>query len=601
MPSDLSPLWISLKTALFSTIITFVIGVAVAYWMLNYRGNKIFLEGILISPLILPPTVVGFILLLLLGKNGVIGRSLISLNVSVVFSWYGAVIAAIVVSFPLMYRTTLGAFEHVDVNFLHVARTLGASEWTIFRRILLPLSLPGILAGTMLTFARALGEFGATLMLAGNIPGETQTIPMAIYFAVEAGATGEAAFWTIVILCISLSGIFALNVWQSRQQIGMRRSDRVVFAPINTSHSFDSSLLSSALWVEIQKPLSDFDLKVSFSVNQDPIGILGRSGAGKTMVLRCIAGVETPIQGKIVLNGRVLFDSNRGINLPSRDRRIGFMVQNYALFPHMTVAQNIAFGLPKSLDVRQQVHLQLAALQLQGFGDRYPHQLSGGQQQRVALARALASQPEALLLDEPFSALDTFLRSQIEQQMITRLATYSGVTLLVTHNLEEAYRVCPNLLVLDRGQVVAQGAKHLIFDHPETYTVAQLTGCKNFACAIAVSATQVDAIEWGIRLTIAEPIPKSLAYIGIRAHQITFLDLSTRVDRESNCFICWLVKTSETPHRMTVFLKFNAPPTHAEDYHLQAEVFKETWSIVNQRSLPWSVRLDRSRLILMTA
>ena len=384
MPSDLSPLWISLKTALFSTIITFVIGVAVAYWMLNYRGNKIFLEGILISPLILPPTVVGFILLLLLGKNGVIGRSLISLNVSVVFSWYGAVIAAIVVSFPLMYRTTLGAFEHVDVNFLHVARTLGASEWTIFRRILLPLSLPGILAGTMLTFARALGEFGATLMLAGNIPGETQTIPMAIYFAVEAGATGEAAFWTIVILCISLSGIFALNIWQSRQQIGMRRSDRVVFAPINTSHSFDSSLLSSALWVEIQKPLSDFDLKVSFSVNQDPIGILGRSGAGKTMMLRCIAGVETPIQGKIVLNGRVLFDSNRGINLPSRDRRIGFMVQNYALFPHMTVAQNIAFGLPKSLDVRQQVHLQLAALQLQGFGDRYPHQLSGGQQQRVA-------------------------------------------------------------------------------------------------------------------------------------------------------------------------------------------------------------------------
>ncbi|MCY7322124.1 MAG: molybdate ABC transporter permease subunit [Phormidesmis sp. CAN_BIN36] len=601
MPSDFSPLWISLKTALFSTLITFVIGVAVAYWMLNYRGNKIVLEGILISPLILPPTVVGFILLLLLGKNGVIGRLLIPLNVSVVFSWYGAVIAAIVVSFPLMYRTTLGAFEQIDSNFLHVARTLGASEWTVFRRILLPLSLPGILAGTMLTFARALGEFGATLMLAGNIPGETQTIPMAIYFAVEAGATSEAAFWTIVILCISLSGIFALNLWQSRRQMRTRRSDRAVFTPVNTSHSPDSSLLSSALLVEIQKPLSDFDLNVSLSADQAPLGVLGRSGAGKTMLLRCIAGVETPIQGQIVLNGRVLFDSKRGINLPSRDRRVGFVVQNYALFPHMTMAQNIAFGLPKSLNAQQQVNLQLAALQLQGFGDRYPHQLSGGQQQRVALARALASQPEALLLDEPFSALDTFLRSQIEQQMITRLATYPGVTLLVTHNLEEAYRVCPNLLVLDRGQTVAQGAKHLIFDRPATYTVAQLTGCKNFARAIAVSATQVDAIDWGIRLTIAEPIPKSLAYIGIRAHQITFIDSLTSDDREPNRFVCWLVKTSETPHRMTVFLKFNAPPTHAEDYHLQAEVFKEAWLIVNQRSLPWSVRLDRSRLILMTA
>ena len=602
MPSDLSPLWISLKTALFSTVITFFIGVAVAYGMLNYRSKgKIFLEGLLISPLILPPTVVGFILLLLLGKNGVVGRLLIPFNVSVVFSWYGAVIAAIVVSFPLMYRTTLGAFEQIDTDFLHVARTLGASEWTIFRRILLPLSLPGILAGTMLTFARALGEFGATLMLAGNIPGETQTIPMAIYFAVEAGATGEAAFWAIVILCISLSGIFALNLWQSRQQMRTRRRDRAVFTPVNSSRSSDSSLSSSALFVEIQKPLSDFALKVSFSANQASLGVLGGSGAGKTMLLRCIAGVETPTQGQIVLNGRVLFDSNRGINLPSRDRRVGFVVQNYALFPHMTVAQNIAFGLPKSLNARQQVHLQLAALQLQGFGDRYPHQLSGGQQQRVALARALASQPEALLLDEPFSALDTFLRSQIEQQMITRLATYPGVTLLVTHNLEEAYRVCPSLLALDRGQVVAQGTKHLIFDHPETYTVAQLTGCKNFARAIAVSATQVDAIEWGIRLTIAEPIPKSLAYIGIRAHQISFLDPLTRDDYEPNCFVCWLVKTSETPHRMTVFLKFNAPPTHAEDYHLQAEVFKETWLIVKQRSLPWSVKLDRSRLILMTA
>ncbi len=602
MPSDLSPFWISLKTAAVSTVVTFVIGIAVAYWMLNYRGKgKIVLEGLLISPLILPPTVVGFILLLLLGKNGVIGKLLIPLNTSVVFSWSGAVIAAIVVSFPLMYRTALGAFEQIDANFLHVARTLGASEWTVFRRILLPLSLPGILAGTLLTFARALGEFGATLMLAGNIPGETQTMPMAIYFAVEASATGEATFWTIVILCLSLSGLFAVNVYQhSRPRSRIKSHNRAIFASLSAA-SPDLSAASSALWVTLQKPLSDFDLTVSFSANQAPIGVLGGSGAGKTMLLRCIAGVETPTQGQIVLNGRVLFDSKRGINLPSRDRRVGFVVQNYALFPHMTIAQNIAFGLPKSLDAGQQVHQQLAALHLQGLSDRYPHQLSGGQQQRVALARALASQPEALLLDEPFSALDTCLRSQIEQQMITRLATYPGVTLLVTHNLEEVYRVCPNLLVLDRGQAVAQGAKHLIFDRPETYTVAQLTGCKNFARAIAISATQVEAIEWGIRLTIAAPIPQSLAYIGIRAHQITFLDPATRFDRGPNHFDCWLVKTSETPHRMTVFLKFNAPPTHAEDYHLQAEVFKEAWLVVEQRSLPWSVKLDRSRLILMTA
>lgn len=608
VPSDLSPLWISLKTAFLATIVTFFIGIAAAYWMLNYRGKgKTLLEGILISPLILPPTVVGFLLLLLFGKNGVLGQLLISLNFSVVFSWYGAVIAAMVVSFPLMYRTALGAFEQIDSNYLNVAKTLGASEWTIFRRILLPLSLSGILAGTMLTFARALGEFGATLMLAGNIPGETQTIPMAIYFAVEAGATNEAAFWAIVILCISMSGIFAVNLWRTPRT--ERRSDREL--PPSERTDSKKSLLPlsgpiqkspSSLLVEIQKSLSDFNLNVSFTTNQDPLGLLGASGAGKSMILRCIAGVETPDRGQIILNGRILFDSKRGINLPSRDRRIGFLVQNYALFPHMTVAQNIAFGLPKSLlsETRSQVHLQLAAVHLEGFDDRYPHQLSGGQQQRVALARALASQPEALLLDEPFSALDTFLRSQIEQQMITRLAEYAGVTVLVTHNLEEAYRVCPTLCVLDRGQTIAQGAKHDIFDRPETYTVAQLTGCKNFAQAIAISGSEIMAIEWGIHLKISEPLPPSLAYVGIRAHHIMFVD-STSDHSEPNLFPCWLVKTSETPHRMTVFLKFNEPPTHTQDYHLQAEVFKETWLMVKARSFPWFVKLDPSRLILMSS
>jgi len=609
VPSDLSPLWISLKTAFLATIVTFFIGIAVAYWMLNYCGKgKVLLEGIFIAPLILPPTVVGFLLLLLFGKNGVLGQLLLPLKFSVVFSWYGAVIAAIVVSFPLMYRTALGAFEQIDSNYLNVAKTLGASEWTIFRRILFPLSLSGILAGTMLTFARALGEFGATLMLAGNIPGETQTIPMAIYFAVEAGATNEAAFWAIVILCISLSGIFAVNVWQTPRT--ERRSDREIPASFERTESKKSLLPlgkpsqknPSFLSVDIQKSLSDFDLNVSFTANQDPLGLLGASGAGKSMILRCISGVETPDRGQIILNGRVLFDSKRGINLPSRDRRIGFLVQNYALFPHMTVAQNIAFGLPKLLssEAQQQVHLQLAAVHLEGFGDRYPHQLSGGQQQRVALARALASQPEALLLDEPFSALDTFLRSQIEQQMITRLAEYAGVTVLVTHNLEEAYRVCPTLCVLDRGQTIAQGAKHDIFDRPETYTVAQLTGCKNFARAIAISSSEIMAIEWGIRLTISESLPPSLAYVGIRAHQIVFVE-SNSAHSEPNLCPCWLVKTSETPHRMTVFLKFNEPPTHTQDYHLQAEVFKETWLMVKARSFPWFVKLDPSRLILMSS
>lgn len=212
---DLSPLWISLKVATIATMITLGLGTSVAYQMYRYRGKaRSIVEGILIAPLILPPTVVGFILLMLLGKNGIVGQMLDRWNLGLVFTWYAAVIAAIVVSFPLMYRAALGAFEQIDPLLLDVARLEGASELAVFWYIALPLAIPGLLAGTVLSFARALGEFGATLMLAGNIPGQTQTMPMAIYFAVEAGAIEEGWFWTIIIIGISLVGIMAVNKWK---------------------------------------------------------------------------------------------------------------------------------------------------------------------------------------------------------------------------------------------------------------------------------------------------------------------------------------------------------------------------------------------------
>ncbi|MDZ8084388.1 MAG: molybdate ABC transporter permease subunit [Nostoc sp. DedQUE12b] len=607
MPLDLSPLWISLKTSLLATFITFFLGIAAAYWMLGYHGKgKSLVESIFIAPLILPPTVVGFLLLLFFGKNGPVGKFMAAFDFSIVFTWYGAAIAATVVSFPLMYKTALGAFEQIDGNLLRVARTLGATETTIFWRISLPLALPGIVAATMLAFARALGEFGATLMLAGNIPGQTQTIPMAIYFAVEAGAMNEAWFWAIAIMVISLSGIIAANFWQElREKGGGAGSGEQVVTERSRSeaagenlYTFNSSFESGRLFVNIEKILPSFDLKVAFTADEQPLGLLGGSGAGKSMILRCLAGIETPTTGRIVLNGRVLFDSEQGINLPSRDRRIGFLVQNYALFPHMNVAQNIAFGLPKKLSagsIRVQVEEQLIAMQLQGLGDRYPHQLSGGQQQRVALARALASQPEALLLDEPFSALDTHLRSQLEQQMTETLADYQGVTLFVTHNMEEAYRICPNLLVLEHGRAVHYGSKHEIFQHPATVSVAQLTGCKNFSRVVLQSSQQVKATDWGCTLQVIEPVKSELSHIGIRAHQFIFTnDLS-----QENTFPCWLVQTSETPHRITLFLKLHSAGKNSQDYHLQAEVFKEKWATMKDKPFPWYVRLDRLRLILM--
>ncbi|MER3432139.1 MAG: molybdate ABC transporter permease subunit [Leptolyngbya sp. ERB_1_1] len=600
VPLDLSPLWISLKVAAIATFFTFFAGIAVTYWMLNYRGKgKSLLESIFISPLILPPTVVGFLLLLVFGKNGWVGQLLMSIDFRVVFTWYGAVITATVVSFPLMYRTCLGAFEQIDQNFLAVARTLGASEWTVFRRILLPLSLPGVMAGTVLAFARSLGEFGATLMLAGNIPGQTQTIPMAIYFAVEAGAMTEAWFWAVVILLISLSGLVTVNFWQ-KQHLTQNAINQPPHRFRTLSSKSQVSTTASGLFVDIQKHLTNFDLDLSFNLTESTLGILGGSGAGKSMLLRCIAGMESPTRGQIVLNGRVLFDSKAGINVPSRDRGIGFVVQNYALFPNMTVAQNIAFGLPQSLSTRerhQRVEAQLDVMQLQAYGNRYPHQLSGGQQQRVALARVLASEPEVILLDEPFSALDTHLRAQMEQELITRLQSFRGVSLFVTHNLEEAYRVCNDLLVLDQGQPLAYSSKADIFERPLKLKVAYLTGCKNISAIQVIAKQEILAIDWGIRLRVTESLSDRFTDVGIRAHQLRFID---HHDAE-NTFPCWLVSTSETPHRMTVFLKFTPNATHSQDYHIQAEVFKEKWEGLKQKPFPWFVQLDAMRLMLLEA
>ncbi|MGB3293204.1 MAG: sulfate/molybdate ABC transporter ATP-binding protein, partial [Phormidesmis sp.] len=358
------------------------------------------------------------------------------------------------------------------------------------------------------------------------------------------------------------------------------------------------------LEVNIRKQLPEFCLSVNFVTdNQRPLGILGASGAGKSLILRCIAGIETPDTGRIVLNGRVLFDSRQGINVPSCDRKVGILFQNYALFPHLTVFDNVAFGQRQQLSslppnqLAAAVAQQLAAVQLEPLCQRYPSELSGGQQQRVALARALASQPEVLLLDEPFSALDTHLRSQIEQQLITRLQNYPGITLLVTHNLEEAYRVCHHLLVVDSGNLVAHAPKHQIFEQPRTVPTAKLTGCKNFSSAIALGPQQVKALHWQCILQTVEPIPATLSQVGIRAHQVTFLE--AHHPAAPNTFGCWLAATSETPHRMTLYLKLHSPPVHAQDYHLRVEVFKEKWSLLKENPFPWRVFLDPLRLLLL--
>jgi molybdate transport system permease protein len=355
-----------------------------------------------------------------------------------------------------------------------------------------------------------------------------------------------------------------------------------------------------ALEIHVEKKLIDFVLDVSFRAEAEPLSILGASGAGKTMLLRCIAGLERPDRGRVTLNDRVFFDSESRVNIPARQRRVGMLFQNYALFPHRTVAENIGFGLERS--PRDQQPARVADLvqrtHLAGLEDRYPRELSGGEQQRVALARALAIEPEALLLDEPLSALDTHLRSQIEIQLQETFSAYRRPTLLVTHNMEEAYRLGAKLLVLSRGRVVASGAKEEIFRRPTSVEVARLTGCKNISRARAISDHTVEALDWGCTLRLARPVAQPDGFVGIRAHHIEFVEANGAAGEE-NVLPCWLVRSSEAPFRITLFLSLqqhSSQSQQSEAAHLQAEVYKEKWQRFRDKPFPWHVRLRSGAL-----
>jgi molybdate transport system permease protein len=377
-----------------------------------------------------------------------------------------------------------------------------------------------------------------------------------------------------------------------------------------------------SLEVAIEKRVSGFRLAMEFTADGVPLGLLGSSGSGKTMTLRAIAGLESPDRGRIVLHGRVLFDSEQRINLPARERRIGLLFQHYALFPHLTVAENIAFGL-RDMPERERdrrVEQQLAAAHLDGLAARHPATLSGGEQQRVALARALAVEPEALLLDEPFSALDTHLRGALERQLRETLGSYEGSTVFVSHNLEEAYRVCGELVVLAAGGVAARGPKEEIFRHPPTLEVARLTGCKNFSHLRqgyggrarpnfdAGGPTRhsfsgggiVEAVDWGCALRVTQQLSKPPGHVAIRAHHVRVrAPQEAAAGKRENIFPCWLAAMTETPFRVTLDLRIGGEPATPADFHVQAEVFKQEWESFCNLPQPWQLELPPDRLFLL--
>ena len=276
-----------------------------------------------------------------------------------------------------------------------------------------------------------------------------------------------------------------------------------------------------SLHVDIRKRLGSFTLDVKFSAENGITSLLGASGCGKSMTLKCIAGIEKPDEGRIELDGTVLFDSAQKINLPPQKRRVGYLFQNYALFPNMSVRQNILCGLNREKDrgaKERRLREMLRMMQLEGLEDRKPAQLSGGQQQRAALARILVNDPQILLLDEPFSALDGHLRDSLKVEMRDLLERFGREVLMVTHDRNEAYNMSREIAVMDNGRLLTIKPTKALFADPGSVQAAILTGCKNIVEARRVDEHTVEIPEWGVRMETKDTVKEGLCAIGVRAH-----------------------------------------------------------------------------------
>ena len=280
---------------------------------------------------------------------------------------------------------------------------------------------------------------------------------------------------------------------------------------------------NKSLKVKIEKELKEFDLQIDFELKGGCLGILGPSGCGKSMTLKSVAGIETPDNGIISLTSNdetIYFDSKNKINLKPQKRNVGYLFQNYALFPNMTVEDNIAVGLGKNYDEKTLSEM-IMRFHLEGLEKRYPRQLSGGQQQRVALARILAYSPDVILLDEPFSAMDTFLKEQLRIELANLLKYFNGLSILVTHDRDEAFQFCDELLILDEGKVIAKGKTHELFENPRRVQVARLMGCKNISKVEIIDDYHLKSLDWGVEFEVAEKIHSNITHIGIRAHDFS--------------------------------------------------------------------------------
>ncbi|MBX9426675.1 ABC transporter permease [Streptomyces lateritius] len=512
-PATVEALTLSVVVSVWALGLSLLLGVPLA-WLLArvpFRGKAI-VRSLVLLPMVLPPTVGGVALLLAFGRRGLLGPWLEStFGVTLPFHTSGAVVAATFVAMPFLVISLEGALGGLRPRYEETAASLGASPVRVFFTVTLPMVAPGLLAGAALTWARALGEFGATITFAGNLPGTTQTLPLRVYLLLQEEPEAATSV-SLLLLAIAMAVLLALRGnWTGTPSARRPRTPDVpVEEPVGPAappagpapDTGDGGAAADGRWA-LHAEVDGFTELVLDAGPGTTIAVVGPNGAGKTTLLRALLGLTTRAHAVLRLGDTDVTE------LPPHRRQVAWVPQDGALFPRLSALANTAYGLrargvPRA-EARREAQRWLDRLGVGHLARRRPAELSGGQAQRVALARALAARPRLLLLDEPLAALDQTTRAHVRHTLRSHLAGFGGVCLIVTHDPVEAVSLADRVLVLQDGRPLQDASPAEVSRHPRSPWVARMLG-RN-AWAGTATADGLDLDGGGALITAEQPPP----------------------------------------------------------------------------------------------
>ncbi|MGW3323765.1 ABC transporter permease [Streptomyces virginiae] len=524
-PGVVEALKLSLLVSLWALALSLLLGVPLA-WLLarvEFKG-KALVRSLVLLPMVLPPTVGGVALLLGFGRRGLLGPWLEdTFGITLPFHTSGAVVAATFVAMPFLVISLEGALGGLRQSYEETAASLGASPVRVFFTVTLPMVAPGLIAGAALTWARALGEFGATITFAGNLPGTTQTLPLQVYLLLQ-DKPEAATSVSLLLLAIAMGVLIALRGRWTGTPVAREAAPAPVPEEPPTEDARSSGSARTTTGVGDVAPPHDsgrWPLHATvtgfneLTLDAEPgttIAVVGENGAGKTTLLRALLGLTPRAQAELRLGDTDV------TALPPHKRQVAWVPQDGALFPHLTAVANTAYGLrargvPRAR-ARSEALAWLDRLGVLHLADRRPAQLSGGQAQRVALARALAARPRLLLLDEPLAALDQTTRARVRHTLRTHLAGFGGVCLIVTHDPVEAVSLADRVLVLADGRALQDAPPTEVTRHPRSPWVARMLGRNAWPGTASADGLTLAA---GGRLVVAETLPEGAKALAIIA------------------------------------------------------------------------------------